>query len=357
MVKVAIAGGTSPTLGRSIVSAILHTKSHQPIILSRVSSTTSDTKYGASVVAVDYDFIDSLTTALKTHEIDVVVSVLKIVDPLQNLKYHRNLLDACIAAKAERFILSDWSLASPSWTKVDALQNRVQMQELCSRGADVECSMIQVGGFLEYFAQGCGDLDGLQAGLEDDLMLDYINVTKGRLIIPCKDLDGQKVPAKVSMTSLWDIGHFVAASLDLPKGRLGTQVGIVGDIFDFESVRKFSDENGVSLGIVSYVTYSECLEIVHKKGAQFDKKIQAGRFDLGLFKEKMAAQMYACLCEEETGGGIVTGLTLNELCPSVQTTSIDDLLGKAWGRSRTLESSSKMMSSGDPDETEAFRYF
>lgn len=333
MVNVAIAGGTSPTLGRSMVTAILASESHTPYIFSRKTPPTPETKYDVPVIPVDYGSVEGLVAALKTHKIHTVISVLKILEPEQNLEYHANLLDASAAADVKRLILSDWSLANPSWTRVDALQNRLQMSQLCDRSSGVECIMVQVGGFLEYFAQGCGDVDGLQAGLEDGLMADYIDIAKGELIIPCKDVDEQKVPAKVSMTSLWDVGRFMAASLNLPIGSLGKQVGISGALFDFECVRKKLLNMGTSLEDVRYVNFSDCVALASEKDKKFQEKIQAGKFDIVLFKEKMVAQMYACLCGEEAGGGIVTGRTLNELCPEVRTTSIDELLVRAWGAS------------------------
>lgn len=92
MVNVAVAGGTSPTLGKSIVQAILATCKHKVIILSRQESSSGPTnvqtqplsKYGASIVHVDYTSAKCLTTTLADHSIDTLISVLKILDLKEN---------------------------------------------------------------------------------------------------------------------------------------------------------------------------------------------------------------------------------------------------------------------------------
>lgn len=78
MVTVAVAGGTSPTLGRSIVTAISQT-TNKPVILTRQSPNSPSTKYRAEVRQVDYTDENSLVEALK--DVHTVISVLKIPGP------------------------------------------------------------------------------------------------------------------------------------------------------------------------------------------------------------------------------------------------------------------------------------
>lgn len=347
MVNVAVAGGTSPTLGKSIVEAILATGKHKVIILARQQASPGQTnvqqksqaKYGAPIVNVDYTLTDSLTTTLKKHSIHTLISVLKILDPKENTAAHTNLLNAAQAAGVERYTLSDWSMAPPTHTRVDLLAHKAELHALgqdhmkSTAGKDehvVECCTIQNGGFLEYFAQGCPDRN-LRAGLEDDLMLEYIDVAKGRLVIPCKAKD-PNVPARVTMTSLVDIGRFVAASLDLPKGEMVGQVGIAGATFGFDRAVEVlvSLQMPVELAL-DYTTAEECRGAAAEKNQTFQEKMRSsGEFDVDLFKGAMVAQMYACMCDEEESGGVVSGRLLNELCPEVETTDIEKFLRRAW---------------------------
>jgi uncharacterized protein YbjT (DUF2867 family) len=68
MITVAIPGGTSPGLGRSILEAIQeHPKELHPVVLSRKSSQTPDwlKKLDIEVRKVDYSSEDSLVEALQ----------------------------------------------------------------------------------------------------------------------------------------------------------------------------------------------------------------------------------------------------------------------------------------------------
>lgn len=67
MVIVAIAGGTSPGLGRSILCALQKHPDHTPIVLSRQFSTTPKWLEDMSIEVrrVDYESQESLVTALK----------------------------------------------------------------------------------------------------------------------------------------------------------------------------------------------------------------------------------------------------------------------------------------------------
>jgi uncharacterized protein YbjT (DUF2867 family) len=66
MVLVAVAGGTSPGLGRSIVRALHLHPDHCPVVLSRLSSKTPDwlQELGVETRKVDYHSQDSLVQAL-----------------------------------------------------------------------------------------------------------------------------------------------------------------------------------------------------------------------------------------------------------------------------------------------------
>ena len=92
--KVIVAGGTSPTLGQSLVTAC-RAAGHEVTILSRASidADSNPTKYDAPIRYVNYDDPDSIKRAIEGAE--VVISVIKIVGDLQ-LSTHLNLLRASL---------------------------------------------------------------------------------------------------------------------------------------------------------------------------------------------------------------------------------------------------------------------
>ena len=344
MVKVAIAGGTSPTLGKAFTEAILATGKHEVVILSRhQSSEQINTKYGAPIISTDYTSHNSLRDTISIQgPIHTLISVLKPLEPNEQITLHESLLAAAQAAKVKRFIMSDWSLGPASHSKVNLLANKQDlhvlgqhhMTEAAVKGEHVvECCTIQNGGFLEYLVQGCGDLH-LQAGLEDDLMLDYLDIGKRKLVVPCR---APGKPARITLTSIRDIGKFVASSLDLPIGNMTGQIGVAGWTGTYEDILNMLAQLDPPAKISpNYITADECRANAGEKGKAFlEKMASVGEFDVELFKAEMVAQMYACMCEEDHGGGLLDtshGNSLNELCPKVETVAVQDLLQRAWGR-------------------------
>lgn len=355
MVNVAIAGGTSPTLGKSITEAILATGKHKVVILTRESTDSTPTqtststhtahksKYGASLVPVDYTSVDFLTTTLDSHRIHTLISLLKPTAPGESLKIHERLLEACQSARVSRFILSDFSLAPPSHSRVDLLAHKTYLHKLgqehmsvpATRSTHVvECCTIQNGGFMEYFVQGCPSPD-VQAGLQDGLMLKYIDIAKRRLVVPCVK---PGVPAHISMTSLIDIGKYIAASLDLPPGSLTGQLGLASETFQFTKVVDILASMDPPIVVKPvYTTRQECEERAEQYGHEMDVKLkETGEFDVELLMARIASQMVGCLCGEEEGGGAVTGKTWNEMCPEVESVKLEDLLRRGWGGKKSL---------------------
>lgn len=341
MVKVAIAGGTSPTLGRALVEAILATSKHEVIILSRQPSTTSR-KHGASIVSVDYESPEKLADVLSSHHIHTLISVLKINDPTEMLNYHTYLLTAAARARVSRFILSDWSLAPPSHSQVDLLSHKHDLHLLgqthMSTAATaathvVECSTLHPGGFLEYFAQDCPHPE-LQAGLTDDLMLSYIDIANRHLIVPTTS-SGE--PAVITMTSLLDVGRFVAAALDLPPGSLTGQIGMAGTNITYTAIIEILNTLNPPIVVKPRtITAKECEVIADEKGRVFEAKMKDGEVDVVALKERMVAQIVGCQCREVKGGGRVNGgaITLNDLCPQVKPIDVADFLTRAWSGAR-----------------------
>lgn len=178
---VIVAGGTSPTLGRSIVSACIDV-GHDVTILSRMSGksdSTVSTKFGATIRHVSYDDVDSLNSAIAGSH--VVVSVLKLIGDELNIRTHLLLLQACLATSTiTRFVPSDWSMYPLAQERVDVLAHKAKLLESCQEAVrisgrtDFEVAQFKPGGFLNYFAQKAPSVDRkpyLLGGLEDPMML------------------------------------------------------------------------------------------------------------------------------------------------------------------------------------------
>ncbi|KIX07960.1 uncharacterized protein Z518_02614 [Rhinocladiella mackenziei CBS 650.93] len=290
--------------------------------------TGQDKMYGASISYVDYASIESLTSALRGAH--TLISVFKVIDPSAMISQHSNLLKACIAANVSRFAPSDWSMGPSSHFKVDLLVHKDMLWQVCeeiSAQNGVECATFQNGMFMNYLAQGKTysgtdrkEEEFALSGLVDDLMLEYVDIRKGKLVIPLDDV-GQ--PSKISMTHIGDIGKFVAAAVELPPGQWKGQLGMAGDTCTLEDVLNLVRDKGIQLHHETLTT-QQCDEKIR----DFDQQLAKG-FSIDALKGKMVAQMMKVSCEGQVDGAIIRP-TLNELCPQVQPVSAREFIDRVF---------------------------
>lgn len=324
MVLVAIAGGTSPTLGRSIVSAILKEGNHEVVILSRSDSSPngcSKFKYGAPVRTVDYSSVDSLTHGLAG--VHTLISIIKANRSDQMVLSHDNMLKAAKAAGVQRFAPSEWGMGPLASEKVDLLGAKPQIWDLCL-GSGLECTRFFVGMFMNYLGQSCpaDRREEALAGLEDDLMLDFINIEAGHALLPVTS-DGQ--PCRLSLCEINDVGRFVAAALDLENW--GNEMGMVGSTTTMEEIIWVAERTG---RLVKTETFTNAH--AQQRIKKFDEQLERG-FSLKALKGRMVAQMMECMCEDKVGCAVIEPV-LNRLCPLITPMAFDEYLTRVWCDSR-----------------------
>jgi uncharacterized protein YbjT (DUF2867 family) len=324
MVLVAVAGGTSPTLGRSIVSAIVKKGSHDVVILSRSGSSPnggSKFKYGAPVRTVDYNSVDSLTHGLAG--VHTLISIIKTNRSDQMVLSHRNMLEAAKAAGVQRFAPSEWGMGPLANEKVDLLRAKLQIWDLCL-SSGLECTRFFVGMFMNYLGQSCpaDRREEALAGLEDDLMLDFINIEAGHALLPVTS-DGQ--PCRLSLCEINDVGRFVAAALDLDNWE--GEMGMVGSTTTVEEIVWVAERTG---RLVKTETFTK----VHARQRiqEFDEQLKK-RFSLKALKGRMVTQMMECMCEDKVGYVVIEPV-LNRLCPLITPMAFDEYLTRVWSDSR-----------------------
>jgi uncharacterized protein YbjT (DUF2867 family) len=324
MVLVAVAGGTSPTLGKSIVNAIIEEGDHDVVILSRVnseSSRRSNVKYGAAVRVVDYNSVDSLTHALTG--VHTLISLLQSKHSDQMVLYHQNLLEAAKAAGVRRFAPSEWGMGPLAAKKVDLYDAKLRVWDLCL-DSGLECTRFFVGLFMNYLAHDCpaDRREEALAGLEDDLMLDFIDIEAGHALLPLTS-DGR--PCRLSLCEIKDVGKFVAAALDLETWE--KEMGMVGSTTTVEEIVWVAERTG-------RLMKTETFTKVHAQQSirTFERQLER-RFTQKAWKGKMFAQMVECLCEDELGCAIIEPV-LNRLCPHIEPMAFDEYLTRVWSNSR-----------------------
>lgn len=250
MPSLAIAGGTSASLGRAIVSALLsnqQSSTWDAVILSRrpgiPSWLSAIDKEGArtQVRVVDYSSHKSLIAVLKG--VDTVVSVTSAIDGTQ-AQIQINLLNAAVQAGCKRFAPSQWGFGSKGWENVSTLKwtSEGVWDECLKKKDQIECGRFNTGSFMNYIGLGMFPTpskmtqqmelqqmasNGGYASGEDEvcqglLRQGDLNDKSGAFLIGLKNAIAE-LPQKddgtwprITMTSLRDIGRFFVASLALP---------------------------------------------------------------------------------------------------------------------------------------------
>lgn len=349
MPTLAIAGGTSPTLGRAITTALLsspNTSSWNAVILSRSARiplwlrAIDEEGKRTEIRVVDYHDRESLTSALK--DVHTVISVTSAIDGTQ-AQIQINLLNAAIDAGCKRFAPSQWSFGPVAYEKIGVLKMGVEgMWEECMKQKDkIECARFNNGAFMNYLGHGIYPVDskldsetqiqklkagngymdnedeacqGLsrEGGLDDGSGAYPISLKNGIAEFPLKE-DG-RFP-RTSMTTLRDVGSFVVASLNLPKWE--ENMTMVGDTVGMDELLSIAEEVTGKKFQVKFVKREE---------------LEAKKTTLSLpndFIEWMWTDIKLAYCRDEEGE-VVLEPVVNRLCPEVRPMTVREYLERYW---------------------------
>ncbi|KAB2569170.1 hypothetical protein DBV05_g12156 [Lasiodiplodia theobromae] len=350
MVKVAIAGGTSPTLGQAIISAMLKTHpENTPIIIlssrpppstpthataadpSTISAASDPTTINTTstlhagrveVRHVAYDSHTSLTAAL--HDVHTVVSVIKIPDPDAMRDAQLALLRAAKAAGCRRFAPSEWAFGAAG--RVDAVRGKDEVWDAC-RASGLECARFRCGAFMNYLGVGraFSSEDAREkalAGLRGDgpVWWDFEGgVAELPVVVEAEGEEGggkRRFP-RVTLTEIDDVGRFVAAACALTEGSWLEEMDMVGETVRVDEV----------VGLVKECLGIE-LKVVGVTREELERRVSevegVGKTREEVLK-KMIAQLSLVMLEEKEGWAIMKP-TLNELCWHTKPLSVREYL-------------------------------
>jgi uncharacterized protein YbjT (DUF2867 family) len=199
MVKVAIAGGTGG-VGLHLVEAILESKKHEVIVLSRSQSSPGFQRLGVKVYQVSYDSPSALASALCG--VHTVISTISGYDEKTLAGSQLALLDAALKAGVKRFAPSEFSVHSAPDNAIEVWRHKWTVVEAL-RKSGIEYTLFEPGVFTNYLGDGTMGLGHLRP------LKAVFDMENCKMTIPG---DGS---AEVVMTRVEDVGRFVAASLDL----------------------------------------------------------------------------------------------------------------------------------------------
>lgn len=352
MPTLALAGGTSPSLGRAIATAVFAQTSWNILILSR--STRSPIWLQAidqynkryKIAAVDYASVDSVAKALEGQEVHTLISVTSAVDGTQ-AQTQINLLQAAVRTGCKRFAPSQWGFGRKGWTEVESLQWGNQgVREECTKHQDqIEIGYFNHGSFMNYIGHGIfatpepKDVDdeaavaryrageGYKSGedaaceglhrqgpLGDHSGAYLVGLMNGIAELPVKD-DGQW--PRITFTSMTDVGKFVAAALDLPKWE--EEMSMAGDTLTM----------GDLLATAEAVT-GKTFEVTQLKQQDLFEKLANTSYDD--FMARLWIEFNLAYIRDRDDE-VVLRPTLNRLCPSVKPISVRSYMQRHWKQS------------------------
>lgn len=202
MVKVAVVGTGS--VGRHIIDAILATKKHELIVLSRSPNAVIESQ-GATVIPVSYTDPSSLEAALQG--VHTVISTLAdFTGGVGWLEPQLALLAAAKKVGVKRFAPSEFGGRSfQTDINLPGFGHKLQVQKAV-RESGLEFTLFECGMFMNYFAAGTPGLGYLRA-----MGAAAVNVEQ------CSAQLAGDGSAQTVATRVEDVAAFVAASLDLPE--------------------------------------------------------------------------------------------------------------------------------------------
>ncbi|KAJ5293584.1 hypothetical protein PENANT_c002G05325 [Penicillium antarcticum] len=315
--RVAIAGGTSPTLGCSIVSALQATKGrYTPVILSRKDKTPTEEgsntqNGGVDMRCVDYHSHDSLVLALS--DVHAVISVLLIPGP-DWVTAQVNLLHAAEAAGCQRFAPSEFALTSFAHTMVDLLNAKNTVWNAVHASVEqgkIDAARFPCGMFMNYLGIGCPEAkraDAL-AGFQEGPFLVHLDSSPPWVEVPVRR--DNRMP-DITMTDIRDVGRFVVAALDMKEQWGGRELGMAGETLGFEKLIRICER---------YIGYP--IEVRRVQEDELRARLSAMR------PEQVIPRMECQLEIVCSRGASVVPSTLN-LSPS-QPTTVEQYMKLYWG--------------------------
>lgn len=293
MVKVALAGATGG-LGATILSAILDTRKHEVIVLSR-SPNPSLTAKGVQVRPVSYTDHASLTNALRG--VHTVLSTIGSSNQDETRGSQLAIIAAAKEAGVKRFAPSEYAIRDyKDW---DFYAGKIPVLE-ATKASGMEYTQFTCGIFMNYLGTGTpkGETEVL-SGLRPWNFV--INTKAGTADLPG---DGN---SKLTFTRLQDVGKFVAAALDLDRWE--DEMGMVGSTMSYSEVIDAIEKVTNRKMLVKNNSEEELKKLIKgDKGAVFYNQVR-----LSIAQGKMPVEP-----------------TLNKLAPKVRPWTVEEFLEKCW---------------------------
>ncbi|CAI6026622.1 unnamed protein product [Clonostachys chloroleuca] len=309
---VAVAGGTGH-MGRSIVDALVASKKHKTVILSRKPNPDLERELGVPIIAVDYDNVKAVTEALEQNNVDTVISAIMMMPgPGGDPKEIQLIRAADLSKTTKRIISSDYGLPHSEGhdEQLPSVIYKKKAQEELKTVKDLETTRIICGQFMDYWG-----IPGVKSHFSAFTIA--VDIANDAAAIPG---DGN---TPVIMTHTSDVGKYVAASLDLEKW--DPVHYIASDKVSLNELLSYAEE---AKGKKFSVTYDSVESL--KQGHLTELPGQAANYEY-IPKEVLQKLLVSFhLWYAEGVFNFEHGTTLNDKFPDIKPLKVKEMIDRAW---------------------------
>lgn len=314
MVLVAVAGGTGG-IGKHIVEAILATKKHDIVVLSRSPTHALLESKGVRIAAVSYTDPASLDRALQG--VHTVITTIGGLDYDSWVTPQLALLDAAKRSGVKRFVPSDWSFRGLPNDPIVLYSYKAPVEEALKKSG-LEYTSFELGQFMNYLASGTPGVGYLRPL---KFILDVENCSG---MIPG---DGNK---PIVMTRAEDVGAFVAATLELPKWPEVSRMA--GDRLTYNEILALAE--GIRGQFGQWHSRLKLLTVIatgKKFGVQYVSSEELEKRKVADPPSIMVNFIWEVLGEMvNTDRGSYEEANLSQLCPDVKPVKVAEFLKTWW---------------------------
>ncbi|KAF7554088.1 hypothetical protein G7Z17_g3149 [Cylindrodendrum hubeiense] len=313
MVTVAVAGGTGG-IGRAIVNSIVTNGKHKAIVLARRSDEALAAKLGASIVAVDYTNVPELTNTLELYDVHTIISTINM-RTMEGEPPEVELIRAADASKStKRMISSEWGVPSTA----DQIKHQIQIarkfraKAALKEAKSLESTVVYTGYFLDYYVTPSIETHLVSATLFVDMLHDAASIP-----------GTGNTPVVYSHTS--DVGELINASLDLERWEPETFI-----ICDKVTLNEFVQLAEAAKGTKFKVSYDSIEDLEAGMWTDLPGQVEAYKF---FSKDQFQGFIIPYSLWLEAGAfDLKPTKTLNNLFPEIKTSTVKELLERAWKR-------------------------
>ncbi|QKX61051.1 uncharacterized protein TRUGW13939_08197 [Talaromyces rugulosus] len=312
MVKIAVAGG-SGAVAQEVIEALIATKKHEILILSRQEPPTRS-QSEVSWAHVDYNSVDQLVTVL--NGFDVLLSFIVVLTDPGNVA-QKNLIHAAIQAGIKRFAPSEWATSSVDYMPWYGGKAEVHdyLVELNKTEKVLEYCLFQPGMFTDYLVHPYNSAKHFRSF---ETQFDFYN---RRVLVREEGLGDV-----VTFTTLEDFANIVVKAVEY-QGEWPTVGGIRGtDISIGELIALGEKVRGAPFNVETLSTQDLKVEKIQ---STWRPKVDHPSMPPEQ-TDALAGKLLSGVLLAISAGAFQVSDEWNRLLPDYQFTGADDFLSRFW---------------------------